>query len=699
MPKISVLVPIYNVEKYLEECLESIISQTLQDIEVICINDGSTDGSLKIIKKYAKNDPRFVIINKKNSGYGDSMNRGLAKATGEYIGIVESDDWVEKDMFESLYSLAKENEAEVVKSNFYNYFTSPEKSHINGTIAQIVHPDEVGKIIDTTVSHHIIWQQPCIWAAIYRKDFLDKNNIKFLPTPGASYQDTGFNFKVWVNSTRAVFTDRAFLHYRQDNEASSINSPGKVFSVVDEYKEISSYLKSCGLFEKFKDILFATRWGGYNWNIQRLTPELASQFIEYVSDEYKSLYESGDFTFKSFDANSARSLREIMFSPDIAIKRKKATFEPKVSIIIPAYNCEDYIDRCLESAISQTVKDIEILVVDDGSTDKTSEILEDYFKKDSRIKIISQYNQGQSAARNIGIQNSTAPFIMFCDSDDYYENDSVETMLTTITSTDADISIGGTNVIYESRQLTALEKENDRHYYALKVQGDHEISSNLIQKIDTSSCNKIFKRSIIEQNNILYPVGLWYEDAYFFHAYIWSSKRISFAPINKAVYNYRRRDGSTMSTTFERNPKAYDHTEVSFRLFSFLKEAGSFDEHAEEFGMVFIENLDFTLSYVPYDSLPFLADRINNFLRENIEYIENVNEDLAKSIQKKVSPLISEHIHAEKPMSTLEKYKNTLEDVLKNILYHTSPSYRVGRNVAHSLDVLHSKVDSIDNKK
>ena len=192
MPKISVLVPIYNVEKYLEECLESIISQTLQDIEVICINDGSTDGSLKIIKKYAKNDPRFVIINKKNSGYGDSMNRGLAKATGEYIGIVESDDWVEKDMFESLYSLAKENEAEVVKSNFYNYFTSPEKSHINGTVARIVHPNEVGKIIDTTVSHHIIWQQPCIWTAIYKKDFLDNYNIRFLPSPGASYQDFGY---------------------------------------------------------------------------------------------------------------------------------------------------------------------------------------------------------------------------------------------------------------------------------------------------------------------------------------------------------------------------------------------------------------------------------------------------------------------------------------------------------------------------
>ena len=699
MPKISVLVPIYNVEKYLEECLESIISQTLQDIEVICINDGSTDGSLKIIKKYAKNDPRFVIINKKNSGYGDSMNRGLAKATGEYIGIVESDDWVEKDMFESLYSLAKENEAEVVKSNFYNYFTSPEKSHINGTVARIVHPNEVGKIIDTTVSHHIIWQQPCIWTAIYKKDFLDNYNIRFLPSPGASYQDLGYNFKVWANATRVIFTDQAFLHYRQDNESSSINSPGKVFCVSDEHKELERYLKETNLFDKFKDILFSVRWGNYNWNIQRLTPDLAEQFIRYASDEYKSLYESGDFIFTFFDANSARNLREIMFNLDMAIRRKRATFESKVSVIIPAYNCEKYIDRCLSSVINQTIKDIEIIVVDDGSTDETSDIIETYFNKDERIKVINQYNQGLSGARNTGINNSSAPFIMFCDSDDYYNPNSVEVMLDTINSTDADISAGKTNVLYENHQFTALEKENDRQYYALKVQGTSKINEQLLKKVDVSSCNKIFKRSILERNSISYPVGLWYEDAYFFYAYIWTSNTISFAPVDKPVYNYVRRDGSIMDETFKKTPKAYDHVEISFRLFHFLKDKDLFNKHAKSWNKAFVDSIYFALRNMPHGSLPFLADRVNSFLKENIDYIESINEDIAKSIQEKNLSLLSEYLYVEKPAPITEKYIDILKNILKNILYHTSPSYRVGRNVAHSLDVLHSKVDSIANKK
>ena len=166
MPKVSVLVPIFNVEQYLEECLDSIVNQTLEDIEIICINDGSTDSSLKIIKKYAKNDPRFVIIDKKNSGYGDSMNMGLKKATGEYIGIVESDDWIEHDMFEQLYKSASENDAEVVKANFYNLYTSPEYKHLDGIIEKVVNHEEVGRIIDTTTQNTIMWQQPSIWSSI-----------------------------------------------------------------------------------------------------------------------------------------------------------------------------------------------------------------------------------------------------------------------------------------------------------------------------------------------------------------------------------------------------------------------------------------------------------------------------------------------------------------------------------------------------
>ena len=99
MIKLSVIIPVYNVEQYLGECLESVIKQTLKDIEIICVNDGSTDNSLEIIKKFARKDERIKIIDKPNSGYGDSMNKGLETETGEYIGIVESDDFIEPDMF------------------------------------------------------------------------------------------------------------------------------------------------------------------------------------------------------------------------------------------------------------------------------------------------------------------------------------------------------------------------------------------------------------------------------------------------------------------------------------------------------------------------------------------------------------------------------------------------------------------------
>ena len=121
-PKVSVLVPVYNVEKYVGMCLDSLLCQTLKDMEIICIDDGSTDNSSAILAEYAKRDSRIIIITKENTGYGASMNLGLSRAKGEYIGIVESDDYALPEMFEQLYIKAQENELEVVKTNYYEVF-------------------------------------------------------------------------------------------------------------------------------------------------------------------------------------------------------------------------------------------------------------------------------------------------------------------------------------------------------------------------------------------------------------------------------------------------------------------------------------------------------------------------------------------------------------------------------------------------
>ena len=296
--KVSVLVPIYNVEAFLPECLDSLVGQTLKDIEIICINDGSKDRSLEIIKDYAKKDSRIIVINKENSGYGDSMNRGLKKATGEYIGIVESDDFIDLDAFEKLYRIAKEKDAEVVKSNFYYYFG--EKNEDDGK-SNLFPPSELGRVVDPRSEHNIFYQAPCIWAAIYKNDFLKKNAIEFLPSPGAAYQDAGFNFKVWAMARRVYFVRRAFLHYRQDNANSSVKDSGKIYCVKDEYDEAEKFLIKNGLMDELGPVVFTCRFGGYVWNLGRLKFRAAMEFANVVKLDYERAKEEGYLDFEKMD--------------------------------------------------------------------------------------------------------------------------------------------------------------------------------------------------------------------------------------------------------------------------------------------------------------------------------------------------------------------------------------------------------------
>ena len=154
MTKVSVLVPIYNVEKYLDECLASLAKQTLKDIEIICINDGSTDNSPKILQKYAKKYPNFIVINKQNSGYGDSMNKGLEKATGEYISIVESDDFIESDAFEKLYKLAHETKADIVKANYFYHSKDGDVLH------EVIKNQKLGTPLSLADDTSILLEEP-----------------------------------------------------------------------------------------------------------------------------------------------------------------------------------------------------------------------------------------------------------------------------------------------------------------------------------------------------------------------------------------------------------------------------------------------------------------------------------------------------------------------------------------------------------
>ena len=315
-PKVSILVPCYNVEKYLPECLDSIIDQTLKDIEIICINDGSTDSTLKIIKQYAKKDKRIVVIDKENEGYGKSMNRGIDAATGEYIGIVESDDWIDSDMFESLVKIADKNELDVIKSNFYEYTT--EKGSV---FRQSFLLGDKNKVIKPINNKNVFFIQPSIWSAIYKRDFIEKNKIRFLESPGASYQDTGFAFKVWSMAKRAFLTDKAYLHYRCDNTNSSVKSNGKIFCVCDEYDEIERFLiKNKMLNDDMKKLIINMKFNSYMWNINRLTGEAQKQFFTRFVPEFREYIKNKSITKRNMDNKTWLKLLRILYPKNIAYK-------------------------------------------------------------------------------------------------------------------------------------------------------------------------------------------------------------------------------------------------------------------------------------------------------------------------------------------------------------------------------------------
>jgi len=310
-PKVSVLVPIYNVEQYLRQCLDSVVGQTLKSIEIICINDGSTDNSLEIVKEYAKKDKRIIIIDKKNSGYGDSMNKGLNKAKGKYIGIVESDDWAEPDMFESLYELAEKHKVDIVKSNFYCYKSSDHSS----TLLPLIKDSEVGRLIDPKKNTHILFQAPSIWAAIYRRDFLTKNAINFLPTPGASYQDTGFNWKAWASTDKVAYTNRAYLHYRIDNESSSVHNLEKVFCIQKEWVEIEKFLRDKNIYDELSSYMIYAKFGAYYWNLNRLDRKSAKKFLPFFRKEFKQSAKNGSIDYSVFAKEHAYALKAILRYP------------------------------------------------------------------------------------------------------------------------------------------------------------------------------------------------------------------------------------------------------------------------------------------------------------------------------------------------------------------------------------------------
>lgn len=238
MVKISIIIPVYNVEKYLRQCLDSLIGQTLKDIEIICVNDGSKDNSLEILREYKNKDSRIVIIDQINQGVSVARNNALKIAKGEYIGFVDSDDWVDADFFEKLYYSAIKNDCDIAVGGIAWNFASGELDFVDLQFKK-------SKIFNKTPDKYKITRvakAAYIWNKIYKKELFEKLKLEF--EPGICYEDMMFSHIILHESEKLVTVPNTFYHYRS-NPLSLVHneSPEKKLDFKNEILKTIDYVK------------------------------------------------------------------------------------------------------------------------------------------------------------------------------------------------------------------------------------------------------------------------------------------------------------------------------------------------------------------------------------------------------------------------------------------------------------------------
>ena len=398
MPKVSVIIPTFNSERYLKECLNSIINQTLQDIEIIIVDSISKDNTIAIIEEYMQFDSRIKLLKRGKEWVSASRNAGIEIATGEYIMFLDSDDWYELNACEIAYNEMKDTNFDI---GIYGYRELVDENNINNSWRlNLMH-----KCFRENTPIELMKFQTFIWDKIYKTSFLKEHHI-LMPAEVKQAEDQVFNFICMFHNAKYKFFPTPLMVYRKLREgASTTDIKGILYDLealkacynmpIFQEQSLETQLKIINQFLSY------TFWNAQKWNLPQIKKEIKKNvitFLEYVENKYKE---------------------NVLQTIDIYNKLKNFKMTPKVSVIIPTFNSELYIRETLESIICQTLEDIEIIVVDSASSDKTISIVEEYAQKDNRINLLKRGKEFVGISRNAALDVATGDYIMFCDSDDW----------------------------------------------------------------------------------------------------------------------------------------------------------------------------------------------------------------------------------------------------------------------------------------
>ncbi len=331
MPQVSVVVPIYKVEKYLRQCVDSILGQTLTDIEVILVDDGSPDSCPAIVDEYAAADSRVIAIHQPNGGYGKAVNTGIARATAPYIGIIESDDWIEPTMYEKLYTRAQETGADVVKCMFWKYDSTLPAGKQDELWQTSTH--NLLNAPDTPFSptdwDPIFFFHASLWSNLYRAEFLKQ--IPFIETQGAAYQDFPFIMEVYTRAGSMSVLKEPLLHYRmeaQQGSSSTSDGPG-LMRMADMTAAARDVLISHNILEKVKEAFYFHAYMANIGYLSSIQAEYRQEYFNKVHSILAPLLNDPSFTWKYFSRKHRRRAKNIALGGDEACLHRHWQFSYK----------------------------------------------------------------------------------------------------------------------------------------------------------------------------------------------------------------------------------------------------------------------------------------------------------------------------------------------------------------------------------
>ncbi len=411
---VSILVPVYNTSKYLEKCMDSLVNQTLREIEIICVNDGSTDNSLEILEQYAEKDPRVIIVNKPNGGLPSARNAGIERATGEYLGFVDSDDYVEVTMFEKMYKTATKNSSEVVVCGAEIFPTNPAPTP---WLYDVLSPRTCHY---PTFTPDVLFKErgarPFLWRNLVKRDLIERENIR-LKEDIVLGEDQAFQFKVYPKAKGISFMADKLYHYCWYREGSIMNTESnKKFAqklekhtnlcihVITEIQKLENY-------EQMRKQILA-------WSVELLYDD----FIKVAFKDRRKIAKRmtlnwNDFGYWMYHNTFAPHIND-MFRYFYFIADCGASGEVDTSIIVNLYNSKDYFAEFKESICAQTLENLEVIFINNASDNDTYLHLHKWLMSDHRVRIMNQAYSPVAYTFNEGLYMAAGKTIVFADAHD-----------------------------------------------------------------------------------------------------------------------------------------------------------------------------------------------------------------------------------------------------------------------------------------